>query len=134
MTLNFIKSNQSCGGEITNIDLKKDLSEKQILEIRELWLEHHVLSFPNQSLNDDDLERFTLCFGSFGDDPFIAPIAGRKNIIAVKRTAVKKLLFSQTIGIRTGVFKKTHQLVLAYLVILFQIKVVILYSLISIWH
>ena len=64
MTFNFIKSNQSCGGEITNIDLTKDLSERQILEIRELWLEHHVLSFPNQSLNDDDLERFTLYFGS----------------------------------------------------------------------
>jgi taurine dioxygenase len=50
-----------------------------------------VLSFPNQLLDDDALERFTLCFGSFGDDPFIAPIPGRKNIIAVKRTADEKV-------------------------------------------
>ena len=85
------KINQACGAEITNIDLKKDLSVSQVEEIREHWLNHHVLSFPNQVLSDDDLERFTLYFGSFGDDPFIAPIQGRKNIIAVKRLADEKV-------------------------------------------
>ena len=50
-----------------------------------------MLSFPNQLLDDDALERFTLCFGSFGDDPFIAPIPGRKNIIAVKREVDEKV-------------------------------------------
>jgi len=38
-------------------------------------------------LTDDDLERFTQYFGPFGDDPYIAPIEGRKHIIAVKRDA-----------------------------------------------
>ena len=85
------KINQACGAEIINIDLKKDLSVSQVEEIREHWLNHHVLSFPNQVLSDDDLERFTLYFGSFGDDPFIAPIQGRKNIIAVKRLADEKV-------------------------------------------
>jgi taurine dioxygenase len=42
-------------------------------------------------MSDDDLERFTLYFGSFGDDPFIAPISGRQNIAAVKRTADEKV-------------------------------------------
>jgi taurine dioxygenase len=41
-------------------------------------------------MSDDDLERFTLAFGGFGDDPFIAPIKGRKNIIAVERRADEK--------------------------------------------
>ncbi len=85
------QSGQSCGAEITGIDLRKDLSDFQIQEIREHWLEHHVLSFPNQVLSDDDLERFTLYFGSFGDDPFIASIPGRENIIAVKRLADEKV-------------------------------------------
>jgi taurine dioxygenase len=87
MSLNVNISDQACGAEIIGIDLTNDLSDSQVSEIRDLWLQHHVLSFPNQHLNDDDLERFTLCFGSFGDDPFIAPIPGRENIIAVKRTA-----------------------------------------------
>ena len=51
------------------------------------WLEHHVLAFPDQPMTDDDLERFTLAFGPFGDDPFIAPIPGREHIIAIRRAA-----------------------------------------------
>jgi taurine dioxygenase len=58
-----------------------------VAEIRAAWLEHHVLAFPDQTLSDDDQERFTVAFGGFGDDPFIAPIPGRKHVIAVKRLA-----------------------------------------------
>ena len=91
MNLNITVSNEACGAEITGIDLREDLSNSQILEIREHWLKHHVIGFPDQYLSDDDLERFTLYFGSFGDDPFIASIPGRENIIAVKRTADEKV-------------------------------------------
>ena len=75
------------GAEVTGINLSNDFTESQIADIREIWLQYHVLSFPNQQLTDDDLERFTLYFGPFGDDPFIAPIEGRKHIIAVQREA-----------------------------------------------
>ena len=91
MSFNVAVSDQACGAEISGIDLTRELLESQISDIRDLWLEHHVLSFPNQLLDDDALERFTLCFGSFGDDPFIAPIPGRKNIIAVKREVDEKV-------------------------------------------
>ncbi len=91
MKLNIRASEQSCGAEVTGVDLTKELLEKEVKLIREAWLLHHVLSFPDQPMNDDDLERFTLNFGSFGDDPFIASIPGRKNIIAVKRTANEKV-------------------------------------------
>ena len=80
-------SGQSCGAEVTGVDLTQPLSDNTIADIRAAWLEHHVLSFPNQTMSDDDLERFTLYFGPFGDDPFIAPIKGREHIIAVKRLA-----------------------------------------------
>tara|TARA_Y100000816_G_C25995908_1_gene520240 strand:+ start:73 stop:921 length:849 start_codon:yes stop_codon:yes gene_type:complete len=91
MNLNINETNEACGATITGIDLTKDITKRTLDQIRDLWLKHHVLSFPNQAMNDDDLERFTLYFGSFGDDPFIAPISGRKNIIAVKRTANEKV-------------------------------------------
>jgi len=91
MALNVKVSDQACGAEITGVDLTRDLSEKEVISIREAWLTHHVLSFPDQAMSDDDLERFTLYFGSFGDDPFIASIPGRENIIAVKRLADEKV-------------------------------------------
>ncbi len=84
------KIDAACGAVVRGIDLTKPLSQCAIDAIREAWLKHHVLVFPEQGLNDDDLENFTLCFGPFGDDPFIAPIEGRKHVIAVKRDADEK--------------------------------------------
>ena len=80
-------SGQSCGAAITGIDLSKPLGDEQVAEIRAVWLEHHVLSFPGQDMSNDDLERFTLYFGDFGQDPFFAPIEGREHIAAIRRDA-----------------------------------------------
>ena len=80
-------SGQACGANVTGIDLSQPISADLGAEIRGAWLEHHVLAFPDQRLSDDDLERFTHAFGGFGNDPYIAPIAGRDHIIAVERLA-----------------------------------------------
>ena len=80
-------SGQACGASVTGLDLSQDLGPDMVAEIRAAWLDHHVLVFPDQRLSDDDLERFTLAFGGFGEDPFIAPIPGRRHVIAVARTA-----------------------------------------------
>lgn len=80
-------SGQACGASVTGIDLAQPLSPETVADIRAAWLEHHVLAFPGQAMDDDDLEAFTLAFGGFGHDPFIAPIAGRDHVIAVERLA-----------------------------------------------
>ena len=41
----------------------------------------------HQPLDDDGLERFSLAFGPFGEDPFIAPIPGREHVLEVRREA-----------------------------------------------
>lgn len=87
MDLKISPSGQACGAEVTGVDLTQDLDPKTIEAIRAAWLEHLVLSFPDQAMSDDDLERFTLKFGPFGNDPYIKPIKGRDHIIAVKRAA-----------------------------------------------
>ncbi len=78
---------QACGASVTGVDLTQPLDPHSVDNIRKAWLRHHVLVFPDQPMSDDDLERFTLYFGPFGEDPFIAPIRGREHIIAVKREA-----------------------------------------------
>ena len=82
-------SGQACGAFVTGVDLRRPLSGGTIADLRQAWLQHHVLAFPYQSLSDDDLERFTLYFGGFGQDPFIAPIPGRRHVIAVERKATE---------------------------------------------
>ncbi len=80
-------SGQACGASVTGIDLSKPLKPEDVADIRKAWLEHHVLAFPDQHMGDDDLERYTIAFGGFGHDPFIAPIPGRSHVIAVMRKA-----------------------------------------------
>ncbi len=87
MTLTITPSGQACGAAIGGVDLSQPLDAATIAAIRTAWLDHHVLSFPDQRLSDDDLERFSQYFGAFGEDPFIAPIKGRNHVIAVKRRA-----------------------------------------------
>jgi len=86
-TITVTPSGQACGATVTGLDLSRPLDPQQVAEIRAAWLEHHVLAFPDQVISDDDQERFTLAFGGFGEDPFIAPIPGRQHVIAVKRLA-----------------------------------------------
>lgn len=87
MALRVEPSGQACGARVTGVDLSQPLDPATVAEIRAIWLEHHVLAFPDQRMNDDDLERFTLAFGGFGDDPFFAPIPGREHIAAIRREA-----------------------------------------------
>ncbi|MAT04808.1 MAG: taurine dioxygenase [Acidimicrobiaceae bacterium] len=87
MAIEVEPSGQVCGAAVRGVDLRRPLDDATIAAIRAAWLEHHVLSFPDQVLTDDDLERFTTCFGPFGDDPFIAPIDGRDHVIAISRRA-----------------------------------------------
>ncbi|MEH6569692.1 MAG: TauD/TfdA family dioxygenase [Halioglobus sp.] len=87
MSIQITPSGQACGAAITGVDLTRPLEANEIAAIRTAWLEHHVVSFADQTLTDDDLERFSLYFGGFGDDPFIAPIQGRQHVIAVQRNA-----------------------------------------------
>lgn len=87
MALKIELSGQSCGAAVHDLDLSRPLAEETVAALRAAWLEHHVLSFPGQQMDDDDLESFTRYFGPFGDDPFIAPVPGREHVIAVERRA-----------------------------------------------
>ena len=76
-----------CGAEISGLSLDQDLSSETIAAIRDAWLQHHVLVFAEQQLSVDDLARFTLYFGNFGDDPFFNPIKEHGNVAAIRRDA-----------------------------------------------
>lgn len=80
-------SGSTCGARVSGVDLSQTLTGTQVADIRAAWLKHRVLAFVDQQINDDDLERFTIAMGGFGEDPFFRPIAGRKHIAAILREA-----------------------------------------------
>ena len=73
------------GACITGVDLTAPLSEQQTETIRTAWLDHQVIYFPHQPLSITDLERFTLSFGAFGNDPYVVPIDGHPNVLEIRR-------------------------------------------------
>ena len=81
------RSGEVCGAFVTGVDLAGPLDTDLVAAIRAAWLEHRVLAFRDQAMDDDGLERFTLAMGGFGEDPFFAPIPGRAHIAAVRREA-----------------------------------------------
>ncbi len=90
MPLTVTPTDASCGALVSGVDLSKQLSPDLIAEIRAHWMEHKVLAFPDQNLTDDNLERFTFCFGEFGEDPFFGHIDGHEHIAAIQRNADEK--------------------------------------------
>ncbi|MEG9862848.1 MAG: TauD/TfdA family dioxygenase [Parvularculales bacterium] len=90
MTLTVTPTGASCGAFVTGVDLTVTLSADLVAELRAHWLDHKVLAFPDQPMSDDDLERFTLYFGEFGEDPFFGHIDGHDHIAAIQRKADEK--------------------------------------------
>lgn len=80
-------SGYACGARVRGVDLAGQLSPQLMADIQKVWLEHKVIAFADQRMDDDALERFSMAMGEFGDDPFFDPIEGRKNIAAILREA-----------------------------------------------
>lgn len=78
------------GAVVTGVDLSGPLDESAAAAIRRRWSEHGVLVFPNQALDPEELEAFTLSLGEFGHDPFIEAMEGHRNILEVRREPDEK--------------------------------------------
>lgn len=97
MSLHVSPSGASCGALVRGVDLTRELSRDEISAIRETWLKHQVIAFPDQTLAIEDIERFATYMGPQGDDPYILPIKGHPRVIEVRREADEKsYLFAET--------------------------------------
>lgn len=86
-----VTPNQSgFGAEVTGLDLSRPLPPATLEAVKAAFLAHGVLWFPDQPLDHDQLEAFTLQFGDFGWDPYIAPLEDRPHILEVRREADEK--------------------------------------------
>jgi len=83
-------SAEGFGAEITGVDLSRPLPAPVLAAVKDAFARHSVVWFPRQPLTHDQLEAFTLQFGDFGHDPFIAPLADRPHILEVRRDADEK--------------------------------------------
>jgi taurine dioxygenase len=87
MSLTVTPTGAACGALISGVDLSQPLSDDLVAQLRALWLQHKVVAFPAQQLDNEALVRFAQYFGSIGEDPFFGHIDGHENIAAIARAA-----------------------------------------------
>lgn len=80
-----IKLASSLGAEIRGLDLTKNLSNETTAAIRQAWLDHQVLLFRNQDLNDAHLTAFSRHFGDLESVPGWEPFspAGYSEVLII---------------------------------------------------
>ena len=78
------------GAEIVGVDLTRPVPQPVLAEVKAAWARHSVVAFPDQPLSLDALEAFTLQMGGFGQDPYIKPMAGRPNVLELRREPDEK--------------------------------------------
>ena len=77
----------ACGATVQGLDLARPLDAATLATLRSLWLQHQVLAIVEQRLALDDLERFALCIGPYGVDPYFESVPGHPHVAQVKREA-----------------------------------------------
>jgi len=87
MSLNVTAQPAPCGAVVRGIDLTQPSSEAQAVDIRNAWLAHQVLAFPDQAMTLEQLERFALTIGPYGQDPYFESVPGHPHVAQVKREA-----------------------------------------------
>jgi len=81
------------GAEIGGIDLSRPLPKAGLAELRRLWLEHLVVFFRSQELNEEQFMAFAMQFGEPVEYPMVKGLAGYPKIIEVKKLEHERVAF-----------------------------------------
>jgi taurine dioxygenase len=81
------------GAEISGVDLSHPLAKADFAEVKRLWLEHLVIFFRNQKLDEKQYIAFAEQFGEPVEYPLVKGIAGFPNIIEVKKLEHERIPF-----------------------------------------
>lgn len=89
-SLRIEKVTGSIGAEISGVDLSKPLSNSASAGIRQALVDHLVLFFRDQTLTPEQHLEFSRLFGPLCRVPYVRPMEGYPDIIAVLKEADEK--------------------------------------------
>src|SRR4051812_1094444 len=84
----------SIGAEIRGVDLA-ELSQEAFADIHQAFLDHLVIFFRDQRLDDDQLVAFARRFGPVMVDPFMKSPEGRPELMLVVKEKDERLAFAE---------------------------------------
>ncbi len=78
------------GADIHGLDLGEPLGTERTDAVKRALAQHLVVVFRDQDLTIEQLEAFALQLGPYGETPFVTPLEGHPNVVAVAREAQEK--------------------------------------------
>jgi len=81
------RTNGPFGAVVRGVNLQEPIDAATGQRLREEWLTHQVLVFPDQQLDFAELEAVAEAFGPIGEDPYFRPIPGQSHVVALTREA-----------------------------------------------
>ncbi len=75
------------GAIVRGLNLAHPLDAATSQALRSAWLKHQVVAIVEQDLSLEDLERFALTIGPYGQDPYFESVPGHPHVAQVKREA-----------------------------------------------
>lgn len=75
------------GAVVRGIDLGAPVDRATAAALRDAWLAHQLLVFPDQDLSPAALEAAAALFGPIGEDPYFRPMPGEDHVVALTREA-----------------------------------------------
>jgi len=80
------------GAEIEGVDLSTQLPNRQLDEVRQALLQHHVLVFRDQTISHEDHKRFGRLFGKLHVHPLKGAQGGDPELLEIKATKDSKFV------------------------------------------
>lgn len=80
------------GAEVAGFDLSTQYSNRQLDEVRQALLEHHVLVFRDQKISPEDHKRFGRHFGRLHVHPLKSTLGGDPELLEVIATKTSKFV------------------------------------------
>ena len=81
------------GAEVRGVDLSAVVDDAAVAEIRQAFLDHHVLFFRDQALSPEAQMRFGRCFGELDTHPFVEGMDAHPEVIEVVTDPEDRLNF-----------------------------------------
>lgn len=81
------------GAELRGVDLSKPLSREDFAQVKRLWLEHLVIFFRDQALDEKQYMAFASQFGEPVEYPMLKGLPGFPKIIEVKKLEHERIPF-----------------------------------------
>ena len=96
------------GAEVTGVDLSEPIGQQCAADINQAFLDHLVLSFPNQSMNPASLLKLTQDLGGVGETPYLTGLYEFPDVVPIIKEATEKSALTFGAGWHTDFTFQAH--------------------------